>query len=84
MPEKKIDLRDIGYEELASALMSQREHLNIIKRHKEGLVFDVNGETVVLRMVLKKKELDEKAWRGEYFHDEKLNQFGYRAYSPTK
>ena len=78
--EKKVEIRDIAYEQVASAIMQDRRNLSKIRRHKEGLELEVNGETVVLRVIKKKAQLDEKEFRGEYFHDEQDQSFGYTNY----
>jgi len=79
MAEKKVEIRDIAYEQVASAIM-QDSQLSVLKRHKEGLVLEVNGEVIVLRAIKKKADLDKNEFRGEYFHDEKDNVFAYREY----
>lgn len=78
--EKKVEIRDIAYEQVASAIMQDRPEVSVIRKHKEGLELSVNGETVVVRVIKKKAELDAKEFRGEYFHDEKDQSFGYREY----
>jgi hypothetical protein len=77
--EKKIDVRDIAYDQVASAIM-QDSKLAKIRRHKEGLELTVNGELFAVRVIKKKDELDAKEFRGEYFHDEKENSFSYKSY----
>lgn len=78
--EKKVEVRDLAYEELASAIMQSRANLDTVRRHKEGLELNVNGEIVVVRVIKKKADLDKKEFRGEYFHDAKAQAFGYKEY----
>lgn len=77
--EKKVETRDIVYEQVASAIM-QDSKLDKIRRHKEGLEFKLNGEMFAVRVIKKKEDLDSKEFKGEYFHDSKANAFGYREY----
>jgi hypothetical protein len=74
---KKIDTRDIVYEQLASAIM-QDSRLNVIRKHKEGLEYKLNDETFIVRVVKKKTSLAKDDFQGEYFHDAKENAFGFR------
>lgn len=78
--EKKIETRDIVYEQVASAIM-QDSNLNKIRKHKEGLELSVNGELFAVRVIKKKEALSEKEFRGEYFHDVAANAFGFKSYS---
>lgn len=80
--EKKVETRDLVYDQVASAIM-QDSKLSKIRRHKEGLELTVNGEVFAVRVIKKKEALDEKEFRGEYFHDEKANVFGFREISKT-
>ena len=82
--EGKVEVRDIAYEQVASALIQDSRHLSKIRRHKEGLELEVNGEIVVLRAIKKKADLDESEFRGEYFHDEQDQSFGYKEYKEAK
>ncbi len=75
--EKKIELRDIAYEQIASAIM-QDQNVDVIRKHKEGLEYKVNGEVFAVRVVKKKEALDPKEFRGEFFFDVKAQAFGYR------
>ena len=75
--EKKIEVRDMVYEQVAAALM-QDQNLSILRKHKEGLEYRLNGEIFAIRVVKKKEELDEADFRGEFFHDEKAQAFGFR------
>jgi hypothetical protein len=75
--EKKIELRDIAYEQIASAIM-QDQNVDVIRKHKEGLEYKVNGEVFAVRVVKKKEALDPKEFRGEFFFDAKVQAFGYR------
>jgi len=77
--EKKVDTRDIVYDQVASAIM-QDSNLQKIRRHKEGLELSVNGELFAVRVIKKKDALTVKDFRGEYFHDEKANAFGFKSY----
>lgn len=54
--EKKVKVteREIVREALAKLLLAEFG-LNELKRTKEGLVLEVNGETVVVRTILKKE-----------------------------
>jgi len=76
--EKKVEVRDLAYDELASAIIQNRPNLTEIRRHKEGLELNVNGEIVVIRVVKKKADLDESEFRGKYFYDEKEQAFGFQ------
>jgi len=80
--EKKVENRDLVYDQVASAIM-QDSKLAKIRRHKEGLELIVNGEVFAVRVIKKKESLSEKDFRGEYFHDEKANAFGFREVSKT-
>ncbi len=77
--EKKIELRDIVYEMLASAIMQDNHNLQEIRKHKEGLEFNINGEVFAVRVVKKKAKLTEDGFIGVYFHDEKEQAFGFRS-----
>ena len=78
--EGKVEIRDMAYEQVASAIMQDRKEINKIRRHKEGLELSINGETVVVRIIKKKAELEESDYRGEYFYDEQDQSFGYNDY----
>jgi hypothetical protein len=75
--EKKIELRDIAYEQVASAIM-QDQNIDLIRKHKDGLEYKLNGEVFAIRIVKKKEALDPKEFRGEFFFDAKAQAFGYR------
>lgn len=78
--EGKVEIRDMAYEQVASAIMQDRREISKIRRHKEGLEIQVNGETVVVRVIKKKAELEESDYRGEYFYDKQDDSFGYKDY----
>ncbi len=78
--ETKVEIRDMVYENVASALMQDNAKLTKIRKHKEGLEFSMNGEVFAIRVIKKKVPLVEKEFRGEYFHDETANAFGYKDY----
>ncbi len=79
--EKKVDIREMVYERVASALMQDNHTLTRIRRHKEGLEFQFNDEIFALRAVKKKDKLSKTDFRGEYFLDTQDNSFGYKEYS---
>ena len=78
--EKKVENRELVYEFIASAIMQNSGNIDTIRKHKEGLEYGMNGETFIVRVVKKKTELEEADFRGEYFHDEKANAFGFKSY----
>lgn len=78
--EKKVDLRETVYDQVASAIM-QDSKLSKIRRHKEGLELKVNDEVFAVRVIKKKESLSEKDFRGEYFHDEQDMSFGFKEYN---
>jgi hypothetical protein len=79
---KKIDSRDLVYDKVASAIM-QDSNLTKLRKHKEGLELNFNGEVFAVRVIKKKEDLDSKEFRGEYFHDEKENAFGFKSYKAS-
>ena len=77
MAEKKVELRDMVYERVASAIMQDR-NIDVIRKHKEGLEYELNGEIFAVRVVKKKEKLKESEFKGEFFFDAKHQAFGYR------
>ena len=73
---KKVEVRDIVYQSVASAIM-QDSDLKVLQRHKEGLVINANGKTVILRAIEKKKDLEKSEFRGEYRFNETDSTFEY-------
>lgn len=76
---KKVETRDLVYDQVASAIM-QDSKLATLRRHKDGLELKVNHETFAIRVIKKKDELSKKDFRGEYFHDEENDSFGFKQY----
>ncbi len=75
---KKVENRDLAYERVASAIM-QDSGIDKIRKHKEGLEYEFNGEVFAVRVIKKKADLDEKEFKGEFIFDGK--EFGYKEYS---
>ena len=75
--EKKVELRDMVYEQVASAIM-QDQNIDVIRKHKEGLEYTLNGEVFAFRVVKNKEALAEADFKGEFFFDASSQAFGYR------
>ncbi len=80
MAEKKVDLREMAYERVASSILQADSNLRGIRRHKEGLELRINDEVFAVRVVKKKEELDKSQFRGEFFKDERDESVGYNDY----
>lgn len=63
--EKKIETRDILYEQIAQDLLGRGE-VEKIERYKEGLRYDIDGEPHIIRVIKKKNEPEEGDLQGEY------------------
>lgn len=53
--EKKVETRDILYEQLAQDILSRGDQEEVV-RYKEGLRVDINGEPHIVRVIKKKDE----------------------------
>lgn len=56
--EKKIETRDILYEQLAQGILARGE-VEQVERFKEGLKTEVDGETHIIRVIKKKNEPED-------------------------
>lgn len=67
--EKKVETRDILYEQIAQDLLGRGEVENV-ERYKEGLKYEVDGETHIIRVIKKKNEPEAAEMIGSYSVDE--------------
>ena len=67
--EKKVETRDILYEQIAQDLLGRGE-VEKVDRYKEGLRYDVDGETHIIRVIKKKNEPETTEIIGSYSVDE--------------
>ena len=67
MADKKVEVRDVVYQQVAADLLGRLEEGDKILRFKEGLRFDQDDEVLMVRVIKKKAEPDTKDAVGEYF-----------------
>ena len=80
--EKKVETRDILYEKVAASLLSHSDE-ETIARYKEGLLFEIDGEPHIVKVIKKKEHPKEDGLVGGYAvaEDGKLT---YTVYKPVK
>ncbi|MFA6711133.1 MAG: hypothetical protein WCS33_00255 [Candidatus Caldatribacteriota bacterium] len=75
--EKKVEVRDEVYEQIAADLINRGVDGDKIVRHKEGLRYEVDEDTFIIRVIKKKNEPEDAV--GEYALQED-GSFRYVAY----
>ncbi len=63
--EKKVETRDIVYEQLAAAILAQSDE-ETVSRYKEGLRIDIDDVAHIVRVVKKKEEPKQEELLGGY------------------
>ncbi len=77
---KKPDIREDVYRDVAADLLARSVEGDVVVSYKEGLRLDIEGETLIIRVIKKKAAPKKEEIVGNY----EVNEEGALTYTDTK